>query len=487
MFRLPDGTWRLDPRIQGVSDDTRRLRRNSVFVAITGTHDDGHRYLTEAVDAGACAVVVDIGAQVPDSVAQRVRVVRAHSTRLALGEIASAFYGHPSRRLHMVGVTGTNGKTTVAHLLAGILNTVGEPTGIIGTLGPKRADGSYPLTTPFPVELQEMLRMYVDQEKRTVVMEVSSHGLAQRRVAGVEFDTAILTSLGRDHLDYHRTLQAYWASKTRLFKSLSGVRHKVGHATAVLPLDGPGIAELVRHVRVETARFGLSSAADVRARGVRPETWGTHFYLESGRSRAPVSLALPGAYNVLNALAAAAAALAHGVPIPEIARALSQVQGVPGRGERIPFPGREGFAVIDYAHNPDGLERILSAARRSAQDRTVVSVFGGRGHRDPGKLPGMGETAARYCDRLILTTDSPLDEDPLDLARAIADGIPANSPLQVSYVADRAEAIQQAVTAAMPDGIVVISGRGHEDEQWIGDQTLVRTDRDMVAAALESL
>lgn len=467
-----------------MSDDTRRLVRGSVFVAVAGTHDDGHRYLVDAVEHGACAVVVDLGADVPDVVRRQARVVRVPSTRLALGEIASAFYGHPSRRLHMVGVTGTNGKTTVAHLLTGILNGVGESTATIGTLGPRREDGSYPLTTPFPVELQAMLRGFADEGKRCVVMEVSSHGLAQRRVAGTEFDTAVLTSLGRDHLDYHRTLQAYWAAKTRLFKSLSGVRHKVGRAHAVLPFEGQGVAEVARHVKVGTLRFGLSRGADVRAQGIRVETWGSRFYLVADRSHAPVSLALPGAYNVLNALAASAAALARGIPVPDIARALSAIEGVPGRGERVPFGSGSGFAVIDYAHNPDGLERILSAARRAAGVGTLVSVFGGRGHRDPGKLPGMGATAARFADHLILTTDSPLDEDPRALAQAIADGVPASSPLEVTYRPDRADAIREAVSLALPDGVVVVTGRGHEDEQWIGDEVICRTDRTMVEDAI---
>ena len=432
-------------------------------------------------------MVVDIGAQVPDSVAERVCVVRVPSTRRALGELASAFYGHPSRRLHMVGITGTNGKTTVAYLLTRILNAVGEPCAMIGTLGPRRADGSYPLTTPFPVELQELLRTFADRGRRSVVMEVSSHGLAQRRVAGIEFDTAVVTSLGRDHLDYHRTIRAYWASKTRLVKSLAGPRCKPGPVHAVLPLDGPGVAALARHVRVPMLRFGLSPAADVRAQGIRGDVWGSRFYLVAGLTRAPVSLSLPGAFNILNALAAASAALAHGIPIPEIARALSSVEGVPGRSERIPFRHGPGFAVVDYAHNPDGLERILSTARRAAEGRTLVSVFGGRGHRDPGKLPGMGETAARFADQLILTTDSPLDENPRDLARAITEGIPRSSPIQVSYVEDRAEAIARAIQLAKSDGVVVVTGRGHEAEQWIGERVIERTDRSMVESALAEL
>lgn len=482
--RHADGTWQLSPAVHRITDDSRTVGPGDLFVAVRGARDDGHAYLREVADAGAVAAVVDapdvLAAAPPD-----LPLVVVPNSREALGELASTVYGHPSRQLRMIGVTGTNGKTTVAVMLAAILAAAGRPAQSLGTLGPFDDERGYPLTTPFPLQLQRILRRLADEGTQYVVMEVSSHGIAQRRVAGIEFDVAVLTSLGRDHLDYHPTLKAYWAVKTRLFKMLSRPRHKAFEPVAVLPLEGEGIEAVARHVRVKSLRFGMRDAADVHAVATEPLTWGTRLALSVGGTEVTTRIHLPGRFNVENALAAAAAAHVLGVAPDRIAAGLDSVRRVPGRGERITLPGG-GFAVVDYAHNPDGLARLLYAVREGAPARRLVCVFGGRGHRDPGKLPLMGEAASRFADALVLTTDSPLDEDPRRLAAAIEAGVAEGSAMAVEYVEDRGKAIARALRLAGPGGVVVITGRGHEKEQWIGDRVLRRPDADLVREAVRN-
>jgi UDP-N-acetylmuramoyl-L-alanyl-D-glutamate--2,6-diaminopimelate ligase len=481
--RLPDGTWRLSPTVHGITDDSRTVQSGDLFVAVRGERADGHLHLAEAALRGAIAAVVEDQAAAAESGGLPLIVV--HSSRRALGELASTWYGHPTRELLMVGVTGTNGKTTAAVMLAAILNAAGRPARSLGTLGPFSVGPGYPLTTPFPLQLQHTLRNFVQGGTQAVAMEVSSHGLTQHRVAGCEFDAAVLTSLGRDHLDYHRTIKAYWAAKTRLFKHLSTQTwHKEGAPVAVLPASGDGADTVARHVRVTCLRFGLEGEGDVRARDIQPTPWGSRFHLEHGGRSWPVRVHLPGRFNVENALAAAAAALALGVDGSAVVTGLERLRRVPGRCERLPLP-LGGFAVVDYAHNPDGLARLLAAIREGAPGRRIVCVFGGRGHRDPGKLPGMGEVAARLADALVLTSDSPLDEDPRALAAAIQDGVPVASDLFVEFVSDREAAIERAMRIAGAGGAVVVTGRGHEVQQWIGGTVLERTDSDMVRRAAQ--
>jgi len=478
--RLADGDWQISPQVRGLNDDSRRVQPGDLFVAVRGRSDDGHLHLAEAASRGAVAAVVD--ADVGDAPAG-LSLIRVASTAQALGELASAWYGHPSRELELIGITGTNGKTTVAAMVVEILTAAGRTAESIGTLGPYDEAGGYPLTTPFPLQLQRTLRAMVERGVRTVVMEVSSHGLVQQRTAGCEIDAAVLTNLGRDHLDYHGTLRAYWAAKARLFKGLRRTRHKERPPVAVLPLSGTGVAAFARHVAVDRLRYGLDPQADVWADGIEARGWGSRFILHAAGQELPAEVHMPGVFNVTNALAAVAAALAVGAPLEAAVEGLGRLHGVAGRAERIALAGR-GFVVIDYAHNPGALAQILEAARASAPGARLVSVFGGRGRRDRGKLPGMGAAAARFADALVLTSDSPLDEDPADLAAAIRSGIPARAALVVEYLPERAEAIARAVTLAGPDGVVVITGRGHEVEQWVGGKVLHRRDADMVRAAL---
>ncbi len=479
VYRLDDGDWRFSPAVRGVKDDSRAVGPGDLFVAVRGSHDDGHRHLAEAIARGAIAAVVE-----QPTAATDIPLVAVTNSRRALGEIASAWYHHPSRELELVGVTGTNGKTTVAVMLAAILNAAGRPAQAVGTLGPFAPGTRHPLTTPFPLELQATLRALVQAGTRAVVMEVSSHGLVQHRVAGCEFDAAVLTRLGRDHLDYHGTLKAYWAAKTRLFKLLaSAPRHKAGVPTAVLPASGEGVLAVARHVRVPVLRFGLE-AGDLQARDIVPTLWGSRFTLVDHGIPQAVSVHLPGRFHVENALAAAAAALALGVDRRTVAVGLDRLRHVPGRAERVML-GEGGFAVIDYAHNPDALASLLGAVRAGWRGRRLVCVFGGRGHRDPGKLPEMGEIAGALADALVLTADSPLDDDPALLAAAIHAGVRPESTCQVEYVPDREGAIEHAIRLAGPGGVVVITGRGHERSQWFADRTVDRSDAEMVRAARE--
>ena len=483
--RGQDGEWHFGPGVRGLSDDSRQVGPGEIFVAVRGGRDDGHHHLGEAAARGAVAAVVETPA--PADAPPSLPLIAVTNTRRALAELASAWYGHPSRSLRLIGVTGTNGKTTCALMIVAILTASGLRARALGTLGPFPAHDGYPLTTPFPLQLERTLRHFVDAGVEAVALEVSSHALTQHRVGASEFDAAVLTSLGRDHLDYHGTLKAYWAAKTRLFKDLGRTpRHKTTPTVAILPAEGAGPAAVRRHVRVPCRTFAIGADAeaevDVVARDVRPTRWGSRFVLvHRGREQA-VRIHLPGRMNVENALAAAATALALGVGPESVAGGLDRLRRVPGRLERLSLPGG-GFAVVDYAHNPDALEQLLRAVRAAHPGRRLALVLGGRGHRDRGKLPGMGAVAALYADLLVLTEDSPLDEDPRVLAAAIASGVPGTSALPVEFVAGREAALTRAIDRVGPGGLVVVTGRGHERRQWLGERVVDRTDAEMVRHA----
>lgn len=439
--------------LTGITDDSRQVSAGSLFVAVRGTARDGHDFLAAIADRAGAAIVED-----PSRTELPAFVVT--DARRAAPVAAAAAYGEPGARLRLVGVTGTNGKTTTVGMLRHLLD---EPTGrsaSIGTLGVLLGSEGVPqpggagLTTPGPIELQRVLRVLVDAGVRTVAMEVSSHSLDQRRVDGLSFIVAVFTNLTRDHLDYHGTMDAYVAAKARL------VDYLTPEGIAVINADDPAWQVLARAPR--QVRFSLAgNDADVRASDVRYTPRGSEWTLHASGASAPVSLPLVGDFNVANALGAAAAAWATGMPAEEIAAKLSTLPQVPGRLERI---YERPTVLRDYAHTPDALERALMAVRPFASRRLIV-VFGCGGDRDRGKRPQMGVIAERLGDYVIVTSDNPRTEDPDRIIDDIEAGMKGTNHERIT---DRHDAIARALTIAAPDDVVVLAGKGHETYQIRG-------------------
>src|SRR5262249_31884002 len=471
--------------VSAITHDSRRVARGSCFACIPGAVTDGHLHAPAAVDAGAVAVLV--GGELGLPVAQaRVATVRA-----ALGPAAAAFYGHPSRHLHCLGVTGTKGKTTVTYLIEAIARAAGQRVGVIGTVG-ARVDGSaLPLerTTPEADDLQAILARLRDDGVRTVAMEVSSHALDQHRVDGTWFAAACFTTLSPNHLDYHGSMAAYFEAKALLFDPA-----RTG-ATAVNVDDRHGL-EIARRARdaglpvMTFAESGgpRSTPVDVVAEDVEPSSAGTRFALvigETGES-APVESPLLGRFNVSNALAAASTALVAGLPLDAVVSGLQAPLAIPGRLERVDAPGHPFTVLVDYAHTPDALERVLDTARRLAPGGRVIVVFGSGGDRDRQKRPAMGRAAATGADSVVLTSDNPRSEDPEQIARSVLDGL-RDGRASVVVELDRRAAIHEALRSARAGDVVLIAGKGHETGQTIGEQTIPFDDRVVVREELEAL
>ncbi|NPV26572.1 MAG: UDP-N-acetylmuramoyl-L-alanyl-D-glutamate--2,6-diaminopimelate ligase [Firmicutes bacterium] len=473
-----------DPRIEvtGIAYDSRRVRPGMVFVCITGFKTDGHLYIDSAVNNGAVAVVVEKEINPPAGVV----VIRVANTRWALSEMGAAFYQDPSRQLRMVGVTGTNGKTTTTHLIEAILKQAGYKVGLIGTVYNKIGDEVLPVehTTPESLDLQELLARMVKAKIDVAVMEVSSHALALDRVSGCEYDVAVFTNLTQDHLDFHQNLTNYLATKSRLFSELGQLDFKRTPKYAVINADDPNSSYLIERTKVPVVTYGVSRAATVTAREVVVTPRGTSMVVNYPAGEFLLCLQLTGLFNVYNALAAVCVGWQEGVSIGDIQTALQAVTGVPGRFELIDC-GQEFTVIVDYAHTPDGLENILQTAREITSGR-VLTVFGCGGDRDRTKRPLMGEVAGRYSDFTVITSDNPRTEDPLKIIEDIIPGMAKVSD-QYEVIPDRRAAIAAALQKARPGDLVVIAGKGHETYQIIGNQVFPFDDREVAREILRSM
>jgi len=453
-----------DLPLEGLTQDSRKVRPGWLFFAVPGFREDGARYARDAVERGAPAVVAERRLDLP------VPCLVAPAVRKALALAADRFFGRPSERLLCAGVTGTNGKTTVTHLLKGIMEEAGRPFGLMGTVANLVGEKRLPAltTTPDPVEIQYLLRSMEEAGLEGCAMEVSSHALDQERTAGVRFRVAVFTNLTRDHLDYHGDMERYFLAKSALFRSLPG------GAKAVLNLGDPYARRTARLLPPGVEPFffllGEGEEAHLRAVEVRSGPEGSTFLLEGAEGRIPVNLPLPGAFNVENALAAAAAGMAMGLSLVEAARGLEMARPAPGRLERVRGGPGDPVVFVDYAHTPDALERVLTALRPLARGRLVV-VFGCGGDRDRGKRPIMGEIASRIADKVWLTSDNPRSEDPLAILEEIRAGA-REGPALVEVEPDRAAAIEKALKEAGREDIVLIAGKGHESHQLIGGRRI---------------
>jgi UDP-N-acetylmuramoyl-L-alanyl-D-glutamate--2,6-diaminopimelate ligase len=460
----------LPERVTGLAEDSRLITPGALFVAVRGSERDGHTYLSDAAARGASAAIVEV-----EGVTSLPSLV-VHDGRLAAALSAGAFYDHPARSLQLIAVTGTNGKTTTAGIIRHLLDSSPGPrSASIGTLGVllgsegESLPGGSGLTTPGPVELQRVLRALVQRGVSAAAMEVSSHSLDQRRVEGLTFAAAVFTNLTHDHLDYHTTMEAYFAAKARL------IAHLAPSGVAVINADDAAWRALPEAPRRVT--FAVSNAADVRALEVRSGPRGSELTLALGSERHELRLPLIGDFNVANALGAGAAAWALGMPGTEVAARLGAVPQVPGRLEIL----HEGPTVLrDYAHTPDALERALRAVRPFARRRLTV-VFGCGGDRDRGKRPVMGAIASKLADYAILTSDNPRTEDPERILDQIEEGMNGGRHERVE---DRRAAIARAIAMSGPDDIVLLAGKGHETYQIRGETRYPFDEREIVRELL---
>ncbi len=471
--------------ILGVTHDSRQVKPGYMFVAIRGFSHDGREFIPQALSRGAAAVVQE---QAPAGGYGAVPAVDVPDARLALAFLAAQFYGHPSRKLRVVGVTGTNGKTTTTFLVKWILESQGHRVGLVGTVKNMIGDEELPVTrtTPEATDLQELLARMVAAGCSHVVMEVSSHALALSRVASCEFDVAVLTNVTQDHLDFHKTFEDYWQTKARLFDGLGhsyleNVAPKQNKA-AVLNFDDPLGPVMAGRMAARVVSYGLEPGVDVRLEDWRVTTGGIAGRLVSPWGEGDFQSPLTGRFNAYNNLAAMAVALWEGVDLPSVLQAVKTAPGVPGRFERV-YEG-EFTVVVDYAHTPDGLENVLRTARQLAQSR-VICVFGAGGDRDRGKRPLMGEVVGRLADYAVITSDNPRSEDPEAIIAEIVPGFVGAAPGKPYKVEpDRRRAINHAVSFAEPGDLVLIAGKGHETYQEFNGYRIDFDDRVVAKEAL---
>ncbi|MEZ5304045.1 MAG: UDP-N-acetylmuramoyl-L-alanyl-D-glutamate--2,6-diaminopimelate ligase [Verrucomicrobiales bacterium] len=477
----PEVFGSLDTEMGGLAYDSRRVGPGSLFFALRGAESDGSLFIPAAVEAGAGAVVSEILPPAEHSVPW----VRVGDARKALADAAAVFYGHPSKALKVAGVTGTNGKTTVGFLIQHLFEAALQPCGLLGTvrydLGgekPAKADR----TTPESCDIQAMLAEMRANELRAAAMEVSSHGLPQHRVRGVQFDAAVFTNLTQDHLDYHGGMDAYFDAKALLFEQLAdqvarGEKKPVG----VINSDDAYGKKLLKRFdgRLPMLRYGMGMGADFQAGKPRYDFHGTQFPLEAKGRQFLVRLPLIGAFNVYNALAALVAANAMGLNLREAIQNLGRAPQVPGRLESV--SGNRPFKVfVDYAHTPDALVNVLNALRALNPER-LITVFGCGGNRDRAKRPLMGRAADSLSDFCLLTSDNPRKEDPQTILDDTAKGMRSG---RFKAILDRREAIEVAIGLAQPGDIILIAGKGHEDYQEFADGRVPFDDRRVARAAL---
>jgi UDP-N-acetylmuramoyl-L-alanyl-D-glutamate--2,6-diaminopimelate ligase len=463
--------------VRGLAYDSRHVEQGDLFIALKGLKAAGSDFAADAIQRGAVAVVSDLPA--PHAVAAPWVVV--DDAREAMAQLADEFYEHPSRAMSVVGITGTNGKTTTAYLLRALFEAAGMKSGLLGTVSYMVGDEavSASRTTPEAPDVQRMFRLMVDRGCVACVMEVSSHALALKRVDGTRFAAAVFTNLTRDHLDYHKDMESYFAAKRRLFEMLPE------GTPAAINLDDPRAESLVKIVS-SPITYAITKPADVTP-GPMSSTWqGLEFDAKTPRGPVHVRSRLVGRPNVSNILAAVSTATGLDLPIAAVEKGLAELEGVPGRFQMVSDARDNIGVVVDYAHTDDALKNLLETARPLAHSR-VITVFGCGGDRDRTKRPLMGAVAARLSDVVILTSDNPRSEDPARIIEEIKLGIqgPDRQAGSMFTIVDRSDAIAQAIRMAEPGDLVLLAGKGHEKTQVIGQQELPFDEVEIARAALD--
>lgn len=470
----------LERDITSIVLDSRKVVPGSLFIALRGAHSDGHQYLEQAIEKGAATILVHEDQAVPAT--SDTTVIRSVNPRQTTALLASQFFGNPSDKMQTIGVTGTNGKTTVTYMVQSLLEQMGVSCGVIGTVGAHFGGLHRPTgaTTPESPELQAFLSDMVNMGIQAVAMEISSHALVWHRVDGMRFDVAIFTNLTQDHLDFHISMDRYLAAKSRLFRMPGKTDHP---AVAILNNDDPA-SEYFRPMIPDyrTIRtYGLERTADVTARNIELHPDSNRFVLICPGGEFAARVPIPGRHNILNALASASALMALGYDPSAVAGALQDLQSVPGRMERIDR-GQPFQVFVDYAHTPDAIVNLLEAVRPITQGR-IITVFGCGGDRDRTKRPLMGEAASQRSELTIVTSDNPRTEEPAAIIDDILPGLGGSCEYRI--IPDRRTAIQMAIRIAKAGDSVVIAGKGHEDYQIIGHEIHRFDDREEARTALE--
>ncbi|MCD4823065.1 MAG: UDP-N-acetylmuramoyl-L-alanyl-D-glutamate--2,6-diaminopimelate ligase [Phycisphaerae bacterium] len=467
-----------DAEVTFVCADSRRCGPGGCFVALRGVHQDGHRFLPAVIEAGVAAIVCEDAAAIPASLRDKIPHAVVGDTHQALGCLAQAFHGWPAKKLTCIGITGTNGKSTVAWLIHSILTQANYKTAMLGTITYETIKRSIPasLTTPDAVEIAELMAEMVHAGASHMVMETSSHALDQRRTAGIDFAVAVFTNLSGDHLDYHKTMEDYLAAKCRLFEPLGP------QATAVVNGDDAYAEHIASLTKASVRWYGLNPLADLRGRIESIDANGTVFDLISENSMARVNTSLIGRHNVFNCLAAAGACEALGMELLVIAEYLSAASAVPGRLQRVATGG--GYQVfVDYAHTDDALANVLGSLRPVTPGRVIV-VFGCGGDRDKTKRPRMAKVAQDYADSIFVTSDNPRNEDPQRIIDDIIAGLDSQGRAKTDVQPDRGAAVQKAIESACEGDVVLLAGKGHETYQLVKGQKMHFDDAEVAAECI---
>lgn len=464
-------------QVRHMTYDSRKVESGSLFVCIKGFKQDGHDYIDQAVEKGACAILVQ--RDIPE-VPGYVTVIKVDDTRKAMPWAASRFYGQPSKQVNLIAVTGTNGKTSVTYIISSILACAGRKTGIIGTLDNRIGDKVLTLekttyTTPESADLHDLFKQMADEQVEDVLMEATSMALDLHRVDACDLDIGIFTNLTQDHLDDHKTMDNYKKAKLKLFTLC---RHGIINA------DDPVSKDILLSAACDILTYGIHQEADLKASNVRFTPQGVAFSLHYKAEKREVKLGIPGKFSVYNALAAIGACHLSGLTLDQIVKGLESIQGVRGRFQTI--PSTQGFSVIvDYAHTPDALENVLSTVKEFATQQ-IITVFGCGGDRDRTKRPIMGQIAGEYSTYCVLTSDNPRTEEPSGILDDIEAGI-AKSECPYTKIADRKEAISRALRMAKPGDVVVIAGKGHETYQELRDRKIHFDDAEVTRELLQTV
>lgn len=446
--------------IEAINYDSRIKTRNGLFICIEGYTVDGHSYISSAIENGAVAIVVQ--KQVDLMIPPHIKVVKVEDTRHSMALIAANFYHHPSLAMDLIGITGTNGKTTTAHLIAWILESVSKKIGVIGTIENRIGDRiiKSERTTPESLDLQRLLHTMKLENVSHTIMEVSSHALALKRVSGVRYRIGLFTNLTQDHLDFHKTFENYIEAKAKLFNMCD---------IGIINKDDPYADAMMEAGDCQYYTFAIDQPADFKGENIIITSAGVDFILVTKDGMFPVSMPIPGKFSVYNALGAIAATSLMGISMQDIIAALVSVPGVPGRVQNIPTT-RDFSVIVDYAHTPDGLENVLKTVKEFAK-ADIITVFGCGGDRDKTKRPIMGKIAGEYSNYTILTSDNPRSEDPEEILSHIEAGMKETGKNYVK-VSNREEAIKRAIEIAKKDDVIVIAGKGHEDYQILKDRII---------------
>jgi UDP-N-acetylmuramoyl-L-alanyl-D-glutamate--2,6-diaminopimelate ligase len=468
--------------INGITHDSRDVHKGELFVCLPGGSYDGHRFIPDAISRGASALVIqqDHVQFAPSS----FPYILTPNCREALPEFSAAFYDDPSQKIKMLGVTGTNGKTTTAFMIHSILQSAGKTAGVIGTLGAYCGSEKLPSehTTPEADQLQKLLYEMLQKGVQSVVMEVSSHAIAMKRTAACSFDGAVFTNLTQDHLDFHGDMESYFQTKLQLFTDYPSHSHKPFFAS--LNIDDPYGEKIAKSIHSPFITYAIHHSADIMASSIQVEPAKTSFHVQTPVGSADIRLNLGGSFQVSNALAAIGAGLGLGLDIETISRGLSDLKAVPGRFESIET-SRDFSVIVDYAHTPDGLKNLLLSARNLNPAR-ILLVFGCGGNRDRAKRPIMGKIGAEMADRVILTSDNPRHENPTDILLEIQQGLSPDAS-HVHVEKDRRTAIEMAIRQAKTGDLVILAGKGHEDYQILGDDVIPFDDREVARQILGEL